>query len=282
MNHIQKGIFALLIASLGFSLMGAFVKLSGDIPVLQKTLFRNLVGMIIPLYFAIKHRERLFGRMQNQPLLIARSTFGLIGVVLNYITIDHMVLSDSDMLNKLSPFFTILLCALFLKEKIKPYQMTAILVAFIGSLFIIKPSFSSDMFYALIGVAGALFAGFAYTTLRVLGPREKFYTTVFYFSFFSTVVLMPFVLSDFHAMTMTQTFYLILSGVFATIGQFGITIAYQYAPAKDISIFFYATVLFSAIISFALFNQVPDIFSFLGYFIVFSASLYMFKKAKLE
>ncbi|ULG72515.1 DMT family transporter [Macrococcus brunensis] len=282
MNNKQKGILSLLIASLGFSLMGAFVKLSGDIPVLQKTLFRNIVGMIIPLYFVIKYQERLFGQLKNQPLLIARSTFGLVGVVLNYITIDHMVLSDSDMLNKLSPFFTILLCALFLKEKIKPYQITAIIIAFLGSLFIIKPSFSSDMFYALIGVAGALFAGFAYTTLRVLGPREKFYTTVFYFSFFSTIVLLPFVLTDFHPMTMTQTFYLILSGIFATIGQFGITIAYQYAPAKDISIFFYATVLFSAIISFVLFNQIPDMLSFLGYFIVFGASYYMFRKAKLE
>ncbi|TDM12628.1 DMT family transporter [Macrococcus lamae] len=282
MNNQQKGIIWLLIASLGFSLMGACVKLSGDLPVIQKSLFRNIVGMIIPLYFVFKYNERLFGSLKNQPLLMARSIFGLIGVLLNYYTIDRMVLSDADMLNKLSPFFTIILCAVFLKERVQKYQVIAIIVAFTGSLFIIKPSFSSDISVALIGILGALFAGFAYTTLRVLGPKEKFYTTVFYFSFFSTVILLPFVIYHYEPMTTIQLIYLLLSGVFATVGQFGITIAYQFAPAKDISIFFYATVLFSAIIGFIMFQEYPDILSYLGYIIIFSASYYMFKKTKTK
>ncbi len=282
MNNQQKGILWLVIASLGFSLMGMFVKISGDLPVMQKSLFRNLVGMVIPLYFVIKYNEPLFGHLKNQPLLMARSTFGLVGVLLNYYTIDRMVLSDADMLNKLSPFFTIILCAIFLKERVEKYQVIAIMIAFFGTIFIIKPSFSSDISVALIGILGALFAAFAYTTLRVLGPREKFYTTVFYFSFFSTVVLLPFVIFNYEPMTTTQLIYLLLSGVFATVGQFGITIAYQFAPAKDISIFFYATVLFSAIISLIIFQEYPDIFSYIGYIVIFSASYYMFQKAKTK
>lgn len=282
MNNQQKGILWLVIASLGFSLMGMFVKISGDLPVMQKSLFRNLVGMVIPLYFVIKYNEPLFGQLKNQPLLMARSTFGLVGVLLNYYTIDRMVLSDADMLNKLSPFFTIILCAIFLKERVEKYQVIAIMIAFFGTIFIIKPSFSSDISVALIGILGALFAAFAYTTLRVLGPREKFYTTVFYFSFFSTVVLLPFVIFNYEPMTTTQLIYLLLSGVFATVGQFGITIAYQFAPAKDISIFFYATVLFSAIISLIIFQEYPDIFSYIGYIVIFSASYYMFQKAKTK
>ncbi len=282
MNNQQKGILWLVIASLGFSLMGMFVKISGDLPVMQKSLFRNLVGMVIPLYFVIKYNEPLFGQLKNQTLLMARSTFGLVGVLLNYYTIDRMVLSDADMLNKLSPFFTIILCAIFLKERVEKYQVIAIMIAFFGTIFIIKPSFSSDISVALIGILGALFAAFAYTTLRVLGPREKFYTTVFYFSFFSTVVLLPFVIFNYEPMTTTQLIYLLLSGVFATVGQFGITIAYQFAPAKDISIFFYATVLFSAIISLIIFQEYPDIFSYIGYIVIFSASYYMFQKAKTK
>lgn len=282
MNNQQKGILWLVIASLGFSLMGMFVKISGDLPVMQKSLFRNLVGMVIPLYFVIKYNEPLFGQLKNQTLLVARSTFGLVGVLLNYYTIDRMVLSDADMLNKLSPFFTIILCAIFLKERVEKYQVIAIMIAFFGTIFIIKPSFSSDISVALIGILGALFAAFAYTTLRVLGPREKFYTTVFYFSFFSTVVLLPFVIFNYEPMTTTQLIYLLLSGVFATVGQFGITIAYQFAPAKDISIFFYATVLFSAIISLIIFQEYPDIFSYIGYIVIFSASYYMFQKAKTK
>lgn len=156
------------------------------------------------------------------------------------------------------------------------------IIAFIGALFIIKPNFSSDMYIAIIGVLGAMFAGLAYTTLRVLGSKEKFYTTVFYFSFVSTIVLIPLTLLTYQPMTNAQIIYLILSGVFATLGQFGLTIAYSYAPAKDISIFFYTTVLFSAIIGFILFNETPDLLSYLGYIIIFFASYYMFVKAKVK
>lgn len=282
MNDKIKGILWLVAASVGFSLMGAFVKLSGDLPVVQKSLFRNIIGMILPLYFVYKYKAPLFGRRENQLTLILRSTFGMIGVLLNYYAIDRMVLSDADMLNKLSPFFTMLFCAWFLQEYIKKYQFISMIIAFIGALFIIKPNFSSDMYIAIIGVLGAMFAGLAYTTLRVLGSKEKFYTTVFYFSFVSTIVLIPLTLLTYQPMTNAQIIYLILSGVFATLGQFGLTIAYSYAPAKDISIFFYTTVLFSAIIGFILFNETPDLLSYLGYIIIFFASYYMFVKAKVK
>ncbi|MGV2928199.1 DMT family transporter [Macrococcus capreoli] len=280
MDNKLKGIIWLLIASLGFSLMGLFVKLSGDLPVVQKSLFRNIVGMILPLYFVYRYKTKLFGSLNNQPVLMMRSLFGLTGVLLNYYTIDKMILSDADMLNKLSPFFTIIFCALFLKEHIKRYQMISMIIAFCGALFIIKPSFSSDMHIALIGVAGAIFAALAYTTLRVLGSKEQFFTTVFYFSFFSTLVLIPLTYFQYVPMTGTQIVYLLLSGVFATLGQFGLTIAYQHAAAKDISIFFYSTVLFSAVIGFITFQETPDLLSFAGYIIIFSASYYMFQRAR--
>jgi len=70
--------------------------------------------------------------------------------------------------------------------------------------------------------------------------------------------------------------YLILAGAFATLGQFGITGAYKYAPAKEISIFDYSNIIFSAIISIVLFNVFPDKFSIIGYLIIFGASFYMF------
>ena len=280
MNSTVKGIIAILISSIGFSLMAVFFRLSGDLPVFQKSLFRNLIAMIVPIYFVIKYRAPFFGKLENQPLLILRSTLGLIGVLLNIYAIDHMVLSDADMLMKLNPFWTILLCAIFLNEKARKYQVIAMIVAILGALFIIKPTFDSDMMPAIIGLLSGIFAAGAYTALRPLGQREKSYTTVFYFSFFSTVALIPFVIFTFEPMTLSQVIILLLSGVFATVGQFGITIAYSFAAAKDISIFVYASVIFSAILGFILFKEVPDLLSYLGYIIIFLAGYYMFKKAQ--
>lgn len=280
MSNTTKGIIALLISSLGFSLMSFFVKYSGDLPTVQKTFFRNFIAMAIAFGLVVYYKEKLFGRKENQGLLMLRSILGLLGVLLNFFVIDRMVLSDADILNKLSPFFTIILCAIFLKEYIRKYQMISIIIALIGAVFIIRPSMSSDTIYALLGILGALLAAGAYTVLRVLGSREKFYTVVFYFSAFSTVALLPFFIYQYEPMTFEQWIMLILAGIFAAFGQFGLTIAYSFAPAREISIFFYSTIIFTALLSIFILNEVPDILSVIGYFIIFGASYYMYMKNK--
>lgn len=283
LSERNKGILFIILSAFGFAMMSAFIKLSGDLPSVQKTFFRNLVSCIIAFILVLKYKESAFGSRENRPILILRSIFGTLGIVLNFYAIDKLVLSDANMLNKLSPFFVIIFSALFLKEKIKINQAGAVIVAFIGALFIIKPTLNFEIVPYLSGILGAIFAAAAYTCLRVLGGKEKFYTVVFFFSFFSIVVISPFVIMVYKSMSMLQLLYLILAGAFASIGQFGVTLAYKYAPAKEISIFDYSNIIFSAIISIVVFNVIPDKFSFIGYIIIFLASYYMFlynKKAK--
>ena len=276
LSNRTKGIIFIIASAFGFAMMSAFVKLAGDLPSFQKTFFRNLVSCIIAAIFIIKNKESFFGKKESQKILILRSIFGTIGIVLNFYAIDKLVLSDANMLNKLSPFFVIIFSALFLKERINIKQSIAIVIAFLGALFIIKPTFNLDIIPSLLGVMGAICAAAAYTCLRVLGGKEKHYTVVFFFSLFSTVVIFPFMIVVYKSMTMTQFIYLILAGVFASIGQFGVTLAYKYAPSKEISIFDYSNIIFSAIISFIIFGVLPDYLSVLGYIIIFSASFYMF------
>ena len=280
MSNIVKGILLMLISSIGFAGMTLFVKLSGDLPAIQKTFFRNFVSLIIAFVLVIYYKESLFGKRENQLVLLGRSVFGTIGVIFLFYAIDNLVLSDADMISKTSPFLVIIFSAIFLKEKILPFQMATIITAFIGMLFIVKPSFSIDFAPYLIGVLSAVFAAAAYTLLRVLGNREKFYTVVFYFSFFSTVTLFPFLILMYKPMSGIQLLFLLLAGLFATVGQFGITLAYKYAPARDISIFTYSTVFFTVIMSFAFFGEGPDLYSLIGYVIILSAMLYMFFKGR--
>lgn len=276
LSNRMKGIIFIIFSAFGFAVMSAFVKLAGDLPSFQKTFFRNLVSCIIALFFIIKNKESFFGKQENQKLLILRSTLGTIGIILNYYSIDKLVLSDANMLNKLSPFFVIIFSALFLKENINLKQIIAIIIAFIGALFIIKPTFNLDLLPSITGVLGAVFAAGAYTTLRLLGKKENHYTVVFYFSLFSLIVIFPFMIYVYKEMSFLQFFYLMMAGLFASIGQFGVTLAYKYAPAREISIFDYSNIIFSAIISLFVFGTLPDKFSFIGYLIIFIASLYMF------
>ena len=276
LSNRTKGIIFIIMSAFGFAMMSAFIKLSGDLPSFQKTFFRNSISVIVALTLIVKNKGSFFGKKDNQKLLILRSTFGTIGILLNYYAIDRLVLSDANMLNKLSPFFVIIFSAIFLKEKIKPNQFFALAVAFLGALFIIKPSFSFEMIPALAGTLGGISAAAAYTCVRSLGGKEKPDTIVFYFSLFSSIVTLPLMIISYKPMSIIQFTYLMLAGIFASLGQFGITFAYKFAPGKEISIFDYTNIIFSAIISLCLFGVLPDYLSVIGYLIIFGSSLYMF------
>ena len=131
--------------------MNTFVRLSGDIPSVQKSFFRNLVAFFFALIVLIRSGEPIRISKRNLPFYLIRSGMGTLGILCNFYAVDHLLLSDASMLNKLSPFFSILFSFLFLKERVKPVQVLGILAAFGGALLIIKPGFSADAFPANAG-----------------------------------------------------------------------------------------------------------------------------------
>ncbi|NRT71584.1 DMT family transporter [Clostridium beijerinckii] len=276
LSNRKKGIIFITASAFGFAMMSAFVKISGDLPSFQKTFFRNIVSLMVAFALISKHRGNFFGQKNNQKTLLLRSIFGTLGILFNFYSIDKLVLSDANMLNKLSPFFVIIFSGIFLKEKVNIKQIIAIIIAFIGTLFIIRPSLNLEIMPAIAGILGGVTAAAAYTCVRALSGKEHPETIVFYFSFISSVITFPLMIIYYENMNIMQLIYLLLAGIFASLGQFGITLAYKYAPAKEISIFDYTNIIFSAIISLCLFGILPDYMSFIGYIIIFSASLYMF------
>lgn len=278
MNQKVKGVCYITCTAFCFNLMNVFVRLSGDIPSIQKSFFRNLVAMIFAVIVLLRSNESFRWKPGNFKYLVLRSATGTIGVLGNFYAVDHLVMADATMLNKMSPFFGVLFSALFLKEKCKPTQIFAVLGAFIGSLFIIKPSFANTDFLAsMVGFLGGVGAGAAYTTVRYLGLRkERGPLIVFFFSAFSCIVVLPFIIFDYHPMTTTQLLMLLAAGLCAAGGQFAVTAAYRCAPAREISIYDYSQILFGAITGYLLFNQIPDKFSVLGYIIIFSMAVLMF------
>ena len=153
--------------------MTAFVRLSGDLPTFQKSLFRNFIALIVSI--AILAREGKGFRPasgKNWPFLLIRAASGTAGLLMNFYAVDHLLLADASMLNKMSPFFAVIASYFVLKEKISPVQGLSLVGAFVGALFIVKPTFSNmDLIPSLIGLMGGLGAGVAYTFVRFLGKR---------------------------------------------------------------------------------------------------------------
>ncbi len=278
LNNRTMGIVCILISAICFTGMSTFVRLSGDLPTIQKVFFRNFVAMFFALFAILKTREKFKIKEGCLKFHILRSLAGLIGVFGNFYAITKIDLSDASMLNKMSPFFALIFSAIFLKEKVKPKQAFAIAVAFIGALFIIKPTFSNQNLLAtMAGFVGGMCAGAAYTCVRYMGIKgENGKLIVLFFSTFSCLITLPYLIFNFHYMYWWQWVYLLLAGVCAAGGQFSITAAYTYAPSREISIYDYSQIIFAAIIGFIVFRDVPDLWSFVGYIIICAMAIWMY------
>lgn len=279
MSEKQKAILYIICSAFFFALMNMFVKMAGDLPAIQKSFFRNFVAVFMALFLLMRSGAGFSFQKKNLPAFFGRSIFGTLGILCNFYSVDHLLLSDASILNKLSPFFAILSSWFLLKEKITRLQGTAVAVAFAGALLVVKPGFAvaGALFPSLIGVAGGLFAGISYTLVRVLGQRgERGPFIVLFFSAFSCVVTLPYLIFNYHPMSGAQVVMLLLAGLSAAGGQFTITAAYTHAPAREVSVYDYTQIVFAAALGFLFFSQIPDFWSVIGYCVIAGVAVWMF------
>ena len=272
-NYI-RGMIMIILSAFFFACMNVSVRLAGDLSSVQKSFFRNLVAAFFAAIILIKNHTAPKEKTQWGSLFL-RCAFGTLGILCNFYAIDHLLVADASILNKLSPFFAIIFSFLLLKERIKPAQAMCVILAFVGCLFVVKPGFeNAHLIPALIGVCGGLGAGIAYTMVRKMGTHGvKGPVIVFYFSCFSCIIVIPWIVFHYQPMSLRQLLTLLLAGLFAAGGQFTITAAYTYAPAGKISIFDYSQIIFATLLGFLLFAEIPDRYSLIGYGLIILASL---------
>ncbi len=273
-SNYTKGVICILASVLCFSFMNLFVRLAGDLPSIQKSFFRNIIALVVALVAIAKSGIGVKCGKGNFKDLFLRSICGTLGIFCNFYAMDNLNISDASILNKLSPFFAIVFSYIILKEKANRYEWLAVIIAFVGALFVVKPSFSVEFIPGLAGAIGGCAAGMAYTFVRKLGLKgENSMIIVLYFSVFSTLCTLPYMIFNYSPMTGNQVFILILCGLSAAGGQIFITKAYSFAPAKEISVFDFSIVIVTAILGFVFLEQVPDILSFVGYVIIIGVAV---------
>ena len=160
-TNIRRGIVFALISGFCFALMGIFVRASGDLPFYQKAVFRNSIAFLIAaVALASKAKSRGTREVLRVPkgalkFLILRSIFGTIGIFGNFYALGKINVSDANMLNKMSPFFSLLMSIFLLGEKPTALSVLSLFTAFTGALLVIKPSMDFyKMAPALAGLAG--------------------------------------------------------------------------------------------------------------------------------
>ena len=97
MSQKNKGVCCILLSSFSFALMNLFVHLSGDLPSVQKSFFRNFVAMLFALFILLKERPTIRLDGASKKYLFLRSFCGTVGILCNFYAVDHLVLADASM-----------------------------------------------------------------------------------------------------------------------------------------------------------------------------------------
>lgn len=274
-----KGIISIMISAAGFAGMSFFVKLSGKVPVIEKAMFRNAVALLVAYIIMRREGVSFYVEKKNRLPLFLRCFFGTAGLICNFWAIGYLKLGDSSILQKMAPFFSIVMSIFILQEKPNLTSIVSVLVALLGAAFVVKPGQGLLGLPALVGLLGGFCAGTAFTFVRKLGTHGvRGAQIVFYFSFISSIALLPICLLQFRPLSAEQLLFLTGAGLCAAVGQIFVTRAYSYAPAKEISVFDYSQVIFSAILGFVILGELPDIYSFIGYALIFSMAIWKWKK----
>ena len=280
---MKKGVACILLSAFGFALMAMFVRLADDfggaLPAVQKAFFRNLVALVIASVALVRSRQPFLAGACASAAgwrdLVLRSLFGTLGILCNFHALSHIPLGDAMALNKTAPFFTLIMSWFLMGERMTARQMGLVALAFGGALLVVKPSARIFDFAACtdvassIGLLSGFCAGTAYAFLHRLGRRGvNAAFIVFFFSLFSCLASVPFIVLDCHPMSMLQVAILCGAGAGAALGQFGITWAYRFAEPRQIAVYDYSGIVFAAILGFFAFGQIPDRLSFVGCVII--------------
>lgn len=271
-NNKKKAIFFMILASFFFTTMNMFGKLASGVTPYQKTFITNAVATVIVCIIIFKRGASFFGHKGTRKYLFLRGIMGTVSICAFYFSLDYLLLSDATMINKLSPFFAIICSFIYLKEKLTLKQGTLLILAFLGSLFVIKPHFDASIIPSIMGIVAAACAGLAYTMIRVIGDEEDFFTVILSFTGIATIVCLPFMFIDTSGLTLANISYMVLAGLCFVLGQVFLTLAYRNAPASEISMFDYVGLIIAAIYGFILFAEIPDYLSVIGYIVIILAS----------
>lgn len=278
-NTVPLGIRYILLSAVGFALMSSLVKLVSNygIPVFEIVAARSLVSLFIS-YADVKRKGiSIWGN--NKKLLIVRGAMGSFALICVYYAITTLPLAEATILQYTHPVFTALLAFLLLGEKVQRSTIICIALCILGLFIIISPEVYFDgpkhlpMFSVVIALLGAAGSSVAYVIVKHLSHSEDSSVIIFYFPLMA-LPLSLYLLGDGYVVpTLDVLLLLILVGIFTQMGQIGLTKAMQIQDASVASAYSYIQVVFSAMIGWLVFSEVPLIWTWIGGALIVSGAL---------
>lgn len=283
-----KAIGFKLISALLFAAMSALVRQLGDVaPVGQMVFFRSAFAVLpVAVIYAIRGelRSALYtGRPLGQ---VGRGTLSVCGMFTNFSALTRLPLADATAISFASPLITVALAAIVLKERVRIYRWSAVVIGFVGVIVMLIPHFEISH-YATAGAATMAAVGsvFALTSAicnagtviqtRRLTQTETTSSIVFYFSLICAIagaLTLPFA---WHSPTARELMALIALGILGGLAHVFLTESYRYAPASVVAPFDYSSMLWALLLGYWMFGELPEALVYVGAAIVTGAGLFV-------
>ena len=269
----------MIISALSFSFMAAIVKATPH-TVAVKALSRQIFSCIFVLIFILINNHRIIPKKENRVKLFLRCLFGTLGIYFYFYSIDNLLLANAAMLTRLSPFFVTLFALLLLKEKINKISLIIFIPLIIGCVLIIKPNSALFNPISIYAIFSACFGALAYTMIKSIGEDESAFTIIFWFTLSSSIIYLLIGIKDIVTISNINLINLSLIGFFGVVGQIGLTYSYQTALASSVAPYSYTYILFSGILGYYIWKEIPDAYSMIGYSIILFSYFILLKYNK--
>ncbi len=285
--NLLKGIGLKLASALLFAAMSALVRDLGKVaPIGQMVFFRSAFAILPVLVIYALRGELGTAVRTTRPLgQLGRGLLSVGGMFSNFASLVRLPLADATAISFASPLITVALAAFVLKERVRIYRWSAVIIGFAGVIVMLIPQFGVGH-YASIGAAtaatGSLFAltssvcnaGTVIQTRR-LTQSETTSSIVFYFSLVCAIagaLTLPF---DWYTPNAAELTKLIALGVLGGFAHILLTESYRHAPASAVAPFDYTSMLWALLLGYWLFGELPEALVYIGACIVAGAGLFV-------
>ncbi len=276
------GLFFVLISVTFFSLMDVLVKVEGGYALGDILFCRSLFGLI-PIFFLIpKNRLKNFYKTQKISLHFYRSLFGVIAMASIFIALRNLELAETVAMTFAGPIFVTLFSIFFLSEKVRLTRWLAVVIGFIGVIFISRPGFeTANIFYVFPIIFCLGFAAVCILIRKLTLYGESVWLIAFYFTLVSGLVgLATFPFGGWLIPTKIDFILLALIGIFGSVANLLLTQSYKLAEVSLTTPLKYLALIYAIAFGFFIFQEVPSFYTILGAGLIVVSSLIIFTRER--
>ena len=274
----QLGFLYMFLSVCAFSFMDLIVKWSDNYPIGEVIFFRGFFGLI-PIFLLIpRERLRNFYQTKRHKLHFQRCLSGLIALIAIFIALRKLPLATVVSISFAAPIFITIMSIFFLNEKVGMYRWLAVLVGFIGIVFITEPNLNSFNIYYLYPIIFCIGLSYVAIVIKQLSLTEPIWLIGFYFSF--TIMMTSFLTLPYGWIMPSLKDFILLSlvGILGGAANLLLTQSYKFSEVSLVSPLKYLSLLFAIFFGYLIWNEIPSYKTLVGASLVILSSIIIFRR----